>query len=129
MRPAKLQVRRDTRAMARVEPPLDPPDEDQGRYWATHEIVKDLADAGDELFHQLTLERFFDRLEVTRTAISACKFATPGESAYAADFYKDRLFRMLYEASLEVAEQMRKDGDWTEPAPMDDEHAGEVTHG
>jgi hypothetical protein len=120
MRIAKEQVRRATQCMAISEPPLDPPDEEGPRWWPTHEVMADLAKGNNKLFVDMLKEQFMDELEVRQMAQEVCKAGLPDASQHLRDYYQDRLFRLMYETGLKVAEKMRQSGDWVDPdEPVD----------
>lgn len=121
MRTAQLQVYRATRAMARTEPPLDPPDEVEAPYTPAHEIVSQLGRDFDPLFSQLLLETWVGHLEASSIHVAAARAASPGEVDCIREHYQWKLFNSLFNAAIDVAERMRREGDWKEPNAATDE--------
>ena len=125
MRIAKMQVRRHTQSMARVEPPLDPPDEDEYPCWDEEAIVADLAGKKDPVFLDRLAEEVGVALEGDPALLRACAAMDSPQSRHEVPLVGADIVRMIYRKALGVAKEMRETGHWTESAPLDDHYADE----
>jgi hypothetical protein len=105
--------------MARSEPPLDPPDEDEIPYWDEEAIVADLAEKKNPLFLERLAEEVALALEGNPALLRACS-AMDSSSRHDVPLVGADIVRLIYGKAREVATEMRELGHWVEPdAPVD----------